>query len=78
MYTKTQIQIVENELYMNATLEEPTGPALSVKQKAIDSFLDRTKGKATNNVDIKSDGQKLNIVIASEIANRYDTPSSSK
>jgi len=61
-YTLEQVRAVEIELYMNATLDDPEGKS-SVKQKAIDSFLDRVKGKPQTKVDVTSQGEKIETTI---------------
>lgn len=71
MYTKTQIQAVEAELYLNATFDD-TEAKSPIKQKAIDSFLDRVKGKATNRIDVKVD-QKVTNISRDDVEDEVDT-----
>lgn len=55
IYTKDQIERVETELYMTATKEDTD----SVKMKAIDSFLDRVKGRPLQKTDVTTKGGSL-------------------
>ena len=76
IYTKKQIEAVERELYLNATLDDPEGKS-TVKQKAIDSFLDRVKGKPQQAVDLTSKGKAIattiNIIKPDDKDNRVQT-----